>query len=107
MEHDMPADTRDDDLHDTESNDAEIGIAHSLIDSRRSPPNSLDQAEYAYPSAYHASTTGKGMTTPSLDKEPFPAPPPPLRQPQSLPFIPPIGMCTSRSTTPILTTHFR
>ncbi|SJL19031.1 uncharacterized protein ARMOST_22638 [Armillaria ostoyae] len=91
MEHNMPADTRDNDLHDPEFNDAEIGIAHNFIDCLRSSPDSLDQAEYAYPSAYHASTTGKGMTTPSPDEEPFPAPPPPLRQPQSPPVVAPIG----------------
>ncbi len=95
MEHDMPANTRDNDLHNPESNDVEIGIAHNLIDSRRSPQNSFDQAERSYPSAYHASTIGKGMTMPSPDEEPFPAPPPPLRQSQSPPVVAPIGMRTS------------
>ncbi len=67
MEHDMPTNTRDNNLHNPESNDIEIGIAHNLIDSRRSPQNPLDQAERSYPSAYHASTIGKGMTMPSPD----------------------------------------
>ncbi len=107
IEHNMPTDTRDGDFHDLESNDAEIGVAHNLIDSRRSPQNSLDHAEHAYPSAYHASMTGKGMITPSPNEECFPAPPPPLRQSQILPVVVPIGMRTSWSTTPVLTTHFR
>ncbi len=80
MEHDIPADTRDNDFHGPESNDAEIGIAHNLTNSRRNSKNSLDQAEHCYPSAYHASTTGKRMTAPFPNEEPFPAPPPPLRQ---------------------------
>ncbi len=95
MEHNMPADTRDGDFHDPESNDAEIGVAHNLIDSLRSPQNSLDHAEHAYPSGYHASTTGKGMTTPSPNEEPFPAIHPPLTQPHNPQVVASIGMHTS------------
>ncbi len=95
MEHHMPADTRDNDLHDPESNDAEIGIAHNLINSRRNSKNSLDQAEHSYPSAYHASMTGKGMTTPSPNEEPFQAIHPPLTQPHIPQVVASIGMHTS------------
>ncbi len=95
MEHDIPTDTRDNDLHNPESNDTDIGVTHNLINSRRKSKNSLDQVEHSYPSACHSSTTEKGMTMSSPNEEPFPAIHPPLMQPHIPQVIASIGMCTS------------